>query len=63
MKYIQVAKILKNNGYSLVRTIGSHCQYKKLGSPIITVPRHSSKDLSIGVLKSIEQKTGLLFTK
>lgn len=64
MRYREVAKILKKNGYSLVRTIGSHYRYVKVGSPTIniTVPYHTG-DLKPGILKSIEKATGLLLLK
>ncbi|MVX66948.1 addiction module toxin, HicA family [Clostridium chromiireducens] len=59
MRYREVVKILRKNGYVLVRTAGSHCQYSKVGSPPITVPNHPG-DIKIGILKSIERATGLL---
>lgn len=62
MRYREVVKILKKNGYLLARTVGSHCQYVKEGFPTITVPNHPG-DLKIGILKSIEKATGLLLLK
>lgn len=62
MKAKQVEKILLKNGYILLRkSRGSHRQYGKPGFPPVPVPFHSSKDLSIGVLKSLEKQTGLSF--
>ncbi len=62
MRYREVAKILKKNGYSLVRTVGSHCQYVKTGFPTVTVPNHPG-DIKPGILKSIAKTTGLLLRK
>ena len=46
--------------YALVRITGSHYQYRKVGVPYtIVVPNHNGKDISIGVLKDLEKKTGL----
>ena len=62
MTYRQVDKILKSNGWQLVRVKGSHHQYKKAGVDFCaSVPNHSGKDLSIGVLKGLERGTGLSF--
>lgn len=57
-------RIIKNalnaNGWVLVRVTGSHFQYRKVGVPYsITVPNHNGKDISIGVVKDLEKKTGL----
>ncbi len=60
MTFKEADKILKNNGWKIVRVSGSHYQYKKPGvDNVATVPCHSNKDISIGVLKSIEKGTGL----
>ena len=60
MTYKKVTKILTKNGWKLVRTKGSHAQFKKQGVAFVaTVPNHNGKDLSIGVLKQLEKGTGL----
>ncbi|MBQ1994038.1 MAG: type II toxin-antitoxin system HicA family toxin [Lachnospiraceae bacterium] len=38
----------------------SRYQYRKVGNPnSVTVPNHNGHDLTIGVLKDLEKKTGL----
>ena len=38
----------------------SHYQYRKVGNPnSVMVPNHNGHDLTIGVLKDLEKKTGL----
>ena len=60
MTFREINKILNSAGFVLIRTAGSHCQYRKVGCPFsIVVPNHSGKDISIGVLKDLEKKTGL----
>lgn len=63
MKYREAKKILERNGYVLVRSKGSHMQFKNCKGVTVTVPNHGSKDLSIGVLKSLEKSTGLSFRR
>lgn len=60
MTFRQVEKSLKADGWFLIRTTGSHYQYRKVGVPNpITVPNHNGHDLSIGVINDLEKKTGL----
>lgn len=62
MTFREIKKILKANGWVLIRVSGSHHQYRKTGCPnSITVPNHNGRDLTIGVLKDLEKKTGLSF--
>ncbi|MBK7579810.1 MAG: type II toxin-antitoxin system HicA family toxin [Myxococcales bacterium] len=57
-----VIRALTNAGWVLVRAKGDHHHFKHATNPaIVTVP-HPKKDLSIGVLKSIERITGLRLT-
>lgn len=57
-----VIRALKAAGWMLVRTKGDHYHFKHPDHPgIITVP-HPKKDLSIGVLKSIERASRLKLT-
>lgn len=64
MTFRKVKKILTKNGWSLVRTKGSHAQFKKTGMNFVaTVPNHGGKDISIGVLKQLEKGTGLSLIK
>lgn len=60
MTYREVEKVLRKNRWQLVRVSGSHYCFKKLGSSYVAVvPCHGGKDISIGVLKSLEKGTGL----
>ncbi len=64
MVFKKVEKIIKADGWKLVRITGSHYQYKKAGCvDTVVIPNHNSKDLSIGVIKSLEKITGLSFSR
>ena len=57
-----VIRALKDAGWVLVRVKGDHHHFKHDANPaIVTVP-HPKRDLSPGVLKSIERSTGLKLT-
>lgn len=48
------------DNWILIRVHGSHYQYRKVGiSHTVIIPNHNGKDLSIGVVKDLEKKTGL----
>ena len=54
-----VIKILKQNGFVLVRTKGSHVIYKKDNCMVI-IPYHgSNKEIPIGTLLSIIKQSGI----
>lgn len=64
MKYREIEKILKADKWCLIRVSGSHHQFRKAGVPhTIVVPNHNGKDISIGVVKDLEKKTGLSFRR
>ena len=55
----EVVVALKADGWLLVRTKGSHAQYRHAAKPgLVTVPMHPG-DLPIGTLKSIEKQAGV----
>lgn len=54
----EIEKLLKKNGFILMRSTGSHFQYFKEGKGIIPVPRHN-KDMAKGTVNSILKKSGL----
>ncbi len=61
IKFRDIEKLLKANGFICVRVKGSHHQYKKAGHKgTVTVPNHS-KDIAVGTLLSIEKQSGLSF--
>lgn len=56
----EIIRLLKKNGWELVRTRGSHHQFKhKDFNYLITVP-HPKKDLPIGTAKKILKDAGLI---
>lgn len=64
MTFRKIEKLLKANNWVLIRVSGSHHQYRKAGVPYpIVIPNHNGHDLSIGVLKDLEKKTGLSFRR
>lgn len=61
-KVREVADLLEENGWCLVRIRGDHRIYQKVGveRPIV-VPGNLNDDLAIGTLKSILRAAGLSF--
>lgn len=56
----KIERMIVADGWMLVRVNGSHYQYKHPANPnAITIPNHNGKDLSIGVIKNLENTTGL----
>lgn len=54
MTFKELDKLLKNNGWVLVRSKGSHFQYQHKEHPnTIAVPNHGGKDIKKGTLNSI----------
>ena len=54
-----VIKRLQRDGWQLVRTKGSHHQYKHPSKPgLVTVP-HPKRDLPAGTVRSIFRQAGL----
>jgi predicted RNA binding protein YcfA (HicA-like mRNA interferase family) len=55
----EVIRLLKADGWQLVRTKGSHCHFKHPTKPgLVTVP-HPKKDMPLGTLRSIGKQAGL----
>jgi predicted RNA binding protein YcfA (HicA-like mRNA interferase family) len=54
----QILKILKANGWVILRQEGSHIRLGQ-GSARTTVLMHGTCDVSSGVLSSIERQTGI----
>jgi predicted RNA binding protein YcfA (HicA-like mRNA interferase family) len=55
----EVVARLKAEGWILVRSKGSHAQYRHPDRPdLVTVPMHTG-DLPLGTLKSIERQSGI----
>ncbi|HEX2431052.1 MAG TPA: type II toxin-antitoxin system HicA family toxin [Aestuariivirgaceae bacterium] len=61
MKAGELIRLLRQAEWIQVRQRGSHRTYKHPDSQhLVTVPMHGSRDLSRGVLRSIERITGLI---
>lgn len=54
----QVIKILKGNGWEVLRVNGSHHRLGK-NQNRTTVPVHGSRDLGPGLIRAIEKQTGV----
>ena len=60
MDFRKLEKLLKRNGWYLVRVSGSHHQYQNAQhGGTATIPYHAGKTLGLNVIKSIEKQTGL----
>ena len=64
MLYREVERIIVKAGWIEVRRNGSHHQFKHPGNPsLVSVNEHKGKDISPGVIGSIEKATGLSLKK
>ena len=60
MKVRDVLKLIQNDGWYLVRTRGSHRQFKHDDKPgLVTVPGKPGDDLAAGTYDSILKQAGL----
>lgn len=60
-KVSEILKMLKEDGWYLVRTTGSHRHFKHDAKPgVVTVPGKPSKTLPVGTEQSILKQAGLL---
>ena len=60
MRVRDAIKFVEDDGWQLVRTRGSHRQYKHPTKPgLVTIPGKLSKDLPIGLQRSILKQAGL----
>ena len=60
MKVRDLVRLLADDGWYLVRTRGSHHQYKHVAKPgLVTVPGSGGDDLAPGTLNSILKQAGL----
>lgn len=56
----KICKRIEKIGGELVRTRGSHRQYRLPDGNLVTVP-YPKKDIPIGTLRSIERQAGITF--
>ncbi len=63
MRYREIDKKLRKNGWVIISQTGSHIKYRKIDNSVQTIilPNHGTNDLSIGVVKCIEKASGLSF--
>jgi predicted RNA binding protein YcfA (HicA-like mRNA interferase family) len=60
MRARDVVLLMQQNGWVEVAGKGSHRNFRHPDRPgKVTVPFHGSRDLSLGVVRSIEKQTGL----
>ena len=56
----ELARVLEQRGWNLVRVKGSHHIYAKSGSVVrLSVPIHGNKPLKVGLLKHLLDMAGL----
>jgi predicted RNA binding protein YcfA (HicA-like mRNA interferase family) len=60
MKVRDLLRLIENDGWRLMRTRGSHRQFKHpVKAGVVTVPGHLSDDVALGTLRSILKQAGL----
>ena len=60
VKVREIVQMLKDDGWLLVRTRGSHHQYKHPTKPaLVTIPGNCNDELAPGTLNSILKQAGL----
>lgn len=60
VKVRDLTRVIQRDGWYLVRTRGSHRQYKHPVKPgLVTIPGRPGDDLALGTLKSILKQAGL----
>jgi len=60
MKVREILKMIEDDGWYLIRTKGSHRQYKHpMKTGLVTLPGKPSDDLAPGTLNSIYKQAGL----
>ncbi len=58
----EAEKKLTDDGWYVVRTRGSHKQFRHPTKPgLVTIPVHPGKTMGINVVKSIERQSGIKF--
>ncbi len=57
----EVLRLLEDDGWYLVRTAGSHHQFKHPTKPGTVTVKHPDKDIPRKTLDSIERQSGLRF--
>jgi predicted RNA binding protein YcfA (HicA-like mRNA interferase family) len=55
----EIFRLLKADGWYIVRTCGDHYQFKHPTKPGTVTVQHPKKDLKISNIKSIEKQSGV----
>lgn len=56
----ELARVLEDHGWSLLRVQGSHHIYGKVGSNVrLSVPIHGNRALKVGLLKHLLKQAGI----
>lgn len=55
----RIIKALERNGWRLARVRGDHHNFKHPANPNTVTVTHPRRDVPIGLIKSIERKSGL----
>jgi predicted RNA binding protein YcfA (HicA-like mRNA interferase family) len=58
MKYSELYRLLKDNGWNLLREGKKHSIYEQNGKTV-AIPRHQSKEIPKGTLIAILKQTGI----
>ena len=58
MKTTEFHRLVRENGWTILRQTGSHVIYKK-GSVIYPVPYHVAKEIGTGLEKKMRKEMGL----
>lgn len=60
MKIRDLLRLLRNDGWELVRTRGSHRQFRHPSKPVkVTVPGHMNDEIRPGTLNSVLRQAGI----
>lgn len=59
MKYSELHRLIKKNGWVVIRQRGSHVIYHKDGYENVAVPDHGGKEVPTGMEKKFRRDMGL----
>lgn len=59
----EIIQLLKQDGWVLVRTVGSHHHFSHPTKPGLVTVKHPAKDFPMGTYKSMQKQSGLKFPR
>ncbi len=59
MKYTEFHRIIRRNGWTVLRQEGSHVIYRKEGCPAFPVPYHGAKEIPEPLKRRLTKDMGL----